>query len=146
MQNKVLSSRAQFSVDALFAILGTLLVLSSLQIIVEEISASQKEIAIANQETVIANSLAEIVHSGQAMSDGKFKVTYTIPKIIVPGEKEKKECNIMMKENEVTVTYNAEKKVIERKASLILDSQYKTKIELPFAAVCGQTITFGDLP
>lgn len=127
-------TRAQFSADAMFAILGTLLFIFALQVIVEEMNASQKEIAIANQELKIANSLREIIVSGQALSDGTFSISYKIPKLVIPGKAEKESCSIEIKDYwlKVKSDYTEGKSV-----TFNLETPYAN---MPTTAQCGEEL------
>ena len=101
--------RGQVSLDFILTIVVALVVLGSIAAVGSTIIETQKSSTIRQQLDSIGNTLAAILTTSAALSDGATgtSVSYTILKIAVPGEEKLQPCKIVINGDEITLSYEA---------------------------------------
>ncbi|GEM_PF-3291760 len=128
----------QLSLDLCLTIIFAMLFVEQLSIIWAQTNSSATEISITMQEKEIANNLASIITSAAALSDGKFSIEYTTPKIMEYSEFSPNTCTITINDNDITVSYEkTDGTVTEAKTSFLKPAGFA----VPATAECGETIT-----
>jgi hypothetical protein len=101
--------RGQVSLDFILTIVVALVVLGSIAAVGSTIIETQKSSTIRQQLDSIGNTLAAILTTSAALSDGAAgtSVSYTIPKIAVPGEERLQPCDIAIGAGTIALTYGS---------------------------------------
>jgi len=128
--------RGQFSLDFILTIVVALVVLGSIAAVGSTIIETQKSSTIRQQLDSIGNTLAAILTTSAVLDDAdSASVSYTIPKIAVPGEERLQPCNIAINADEITLSYEATPSV-----DVIKKFVDPTGMTVPANAKCGEQI------
>ncbi len=133
--------RGQVSLDFILTIVVALVVLGSIAAVGSTIIETQKSSTIRQQLDSIGNTLAAIISTSSALSDGAAgtSISYTIPKIAVPGEEKLQPCDVSIDRGNgiITLGYAAEPVVSVLKK--FVNPAGITNV--PGTAKCGELIT-----
>lgn len=98
--------RGQISFDFILAMVVALVFIGGIQLLGNELQAGQRNAAIKAQERAIALELAEVLNSKAMLKDSsQARVSYEVPKLLVPNESVLQGCEIRIGENEIKVYY-----------------------------------------
>lgn len=135
-----MKAKGQLSFDVYFAIIFALILVSQVSTVSDQFRSSSNEIGISTQEQQIGNSLAAIINSTQALSEGKaFTVDYTIPKIIDSEKLNAQSCDIDIDAFEIKIYYPGKASAEKIQATVPFNDIAGASI--PTTANCGDKIT-----
>jgi hypothetical protein len=109
--------RGQVSLDFILTIVVALVVLGSIAAVGSTIIEAQKSSTIRQQLDSIGNTLAALISTSAVLDDAdSASISYTIPKIAVPGEERLQPCKIEIIGDVIKLSYEAEPTVsVEKK-------------------------------
>jgi len=94
------------SLDFILAVVAALIVLGSIAIVSDATIEMQKRSTIKQQLQSIGTGLAATITASGVLNDADNAIiTYTVPKISVPGEKNQQGCDIIISGNELQLSY-----------------------------------------
>ncbi len=100
--------RGQVSLDFILTIVVALVVLGSIAAVGSTMIETQKSSTIRQQLDSIGNTLAAVIATSAVLDDAdSASISYTIPKIAVPGEDKLQPCKIVINADEITLSYEA---------------------------------------
>ncbi|MBN2067504.1 MAG: hypothetical protein JW744_03480 [Candidatus Diapherotrites archaeon] len=128
--------KGQISLEFIIAIVVALVVFGSISVVATSMIEMQKASSVRQQLDSVGNGLAAIISTSAVLDDADTAlVSYSIPKIAVPGEKELQACNISI-DNEtgtITLSYSAGMNAVVEKAFVNPSGMAIT----PESATCG---------
>ena len=134
--------RGQVSLDFILTIVVALVVLGSIAAVGSTLIETQKSSTIRQQLDSIGNTLAAVISTSAVLDDAdSASVSYTIPKIAVPGEEKLQTCDISIDilsgAGTITLAYVSPDVSVEKK---FVDPG----MTIPQNARCGSEITISS--
>ena len=99
--------RGQVSFDLILATVAALIAFGSIAAVSNAIIGLQDESSVRQQLDSIGNSLAAVISTAAVLDDAdSASISYTVPKIAVPGEEQLQQCDISIANDKITLSYD----------------------------------------